>query len=150
MVSMKQWFEVGVKYEKLMENGMNKKVVDSYLVDSLSFTEGEGRTIEEIAKFISGEFEIKTMKKSNISEIFTSSGEKDDTYYKAKVGFIAIDEKSGLEKRTHTNVLVQADSLETAVKYLHEKMIMNSMADCVIVSVAETKIVDICEYKDEK
>jgi hypothetical protein len=90
------------------------------------------------------------MKKSNISEIFTSSGEKDDTYYKAKVGFIAIDEKSGLEKRTHTNVLVQADSLETAVKYLHEKMIMNSMADCVIVSVAETKIVDICEYKDEK
>ena len=52
---MHTWFECKIRYEKVMENGMNKKVTEPYLVDALSFTEAEARIIEEITPFISGE-----------------------------------------------------------------------------------------------
>lgn len=31
------WFECKIRYEKVAENGMNKKVTEPYLVDALSF-----------------------------------------------------------------------------------------------------------------
>lgn len=36
-------FECGIRYEKTMENGMQKKVTELYIVDALSFTEAESR-----------------------------------------------------------------------------------------------------------
>ena len=51
---MHNWFECKIRYEKVAENGMNKKVTEPYLVDALSFTEAESRIIEEITPFISG------------------------------------------------------------------------------------------------
>lgn len=33
---MHTWFECKIRYEKVMENGMNKKVTEPYLVDALS------------------------------------------------------------------------------------------------------------------
>ena len=53
---MANWFECRVKYDKMLENGMQKKVTEPYLVDALSFTEAEARIIEEVSPFISGEF----------------------------------------------------------------------------------------------
>ena len=50
---MHNWFECKVRYDKVAENGMNKKVTEPYLVDALSFTEAEARIIEEITPFIS-------------------------------------------------------------------------------------------------
>ena len=44
---MHTWFECKIRYEKTMENGMNKKVTEPYLVDALSFTEAEARIIDE-------------------------------------------------------------------------------------------------------
>ena len=52
------WFECKIRYEKVMENGMNKKVTEPYLEDALSFTEAEARIIEEMTPFISGEFTV--------------------------------------------------------------------------------------------
>lgn len=34
---MHTWFEGKIRYEKVAENGMNKKVTEPYLVDALSF-----------------------------------------------------------------------------------------------------------------
>ena len=58
-----------------MENGMQKKVTEPYLVDALSFTEAEARIIEEMTPFISGEFTVSDIKRANYSEIFTSEEE---------------------------------------------------------------------------
>ena len=55
---MHNWFECKISFEKMMENGMQKKVTEPYLVDALSFTEAEARIIEEIRPFISGEFTV--------------------------------------------------------------------------------------------
>lgn len=67
---MHNWFECKVKYDKMMENGMQKKVSEPYLVDALSFTEAEARIIKEITPYISGEFEVANIKKANYGEIF--------------------------------------------------------------------------------
>lgn len=64
------WFESKVRYGKTMENGKDKKVVEPYLVDALSFTEAEARTIEEVTPFISGEFSIMSIKRVGYDETF--------------------------------------------------------------------------------
>ncbi len=51
---MHNWFTCKIRYEKTMENGMNKKVTEPYLVDALSFTEAESRIIEEMTPFFQG------------------------------------------------------------------------------------------------
>ena len=65
---MHNWFECKVSYEKMLENGMQKKVTEPYLVDALSFTEAEARIIEEIRPFITGEFTVTDLSLIHISE----------------------------------------------------------------------------------
>lgn len=143
---MHNWFECKLRYEKLMENGMHKKVTEPYLVDALSFTEAEKRIIEEMTPFITGEFTVSAIKRANYSELFYSEEETADTWYKARLAFITIDEKIRAEKRTHTNILVQAKDTDDAAKKLHEGM-KGTMADYEVVSVSETKIMDVFVYK---
>ncbi len=140
---MHNWFECKVSYDKVLENGMQKKVTEPYLVDALSFTEAEARIIEEIRPFITGEFTVADIKRARISEIF--SNENGDRYYKFKVNFITLDEKSGKEKKTATNMLAQACTLKEAIAVLEEGM-KGTMADYAIASVAETMLMDVFPF----
>ena len=140
------WFIVKISYEKTLENGMNKKVTEPYLVDALSFTEAEARIIEEMTPYISGEFTVADVSKANYSELFFADDINASYWYKVKLGFITLDEKTGTKKKTYTNVLVQASDLRDAVKRLDEGM-KGSMADYIIVSVAETPIMDVYPYE---
>ena len=146
---MHTWFECKIRYEKVMENGMNKKVTEPYLVDALSFTEAEARIIEEMTPFISGEFTVSDIKRANYSELFPSEEEAADRWFKCKLVFITLDEKSGAEKKTSTQVLVQAADLRDAVKKLDEGM-KGTMADYQLASVAETAIMDVYPYSAEE
>ncbi len=148
-MAMHTWFECKIRYEKTMDNGMNKKVTEPYLVDALSFTEAEARIIEEMTPFISGEFTVSDIKRSNYSELFPSEEDTADRWFKCKLFFITLDEKSGAEKKTSTQVLVQAADLRDAVKKLDEGM-KGTMADYVIASVAETAIMDVYPYSAEE
>ena len=148
-MAMHTWFECKIRYEKTMENGMNKKVTEPYLVDALSFTEAEARIIEEMTPFISGEFTVSDIKRANYSELFPSKEEAADRWFKCKLVFITLDEKSGAEKKTSTQVLVQAADLRDAVKKLDEGM-KGTMADYQIASVAETAIMDVYPYSAEE
>ena len=143
------WFECKIRYEKTMDNGMNKKVTEPYLVDALSFTEAEARIIEEMTPYISGEFTVSDIKRANYSELFPSEEEAVDRWFKCKLIFITLDEKSGAEKKTSTQVLVQAADLRDAVKKLDEGM-KGTMADYQIASVAETAIMDVYPYSAEE
>ena len=98
-MAMHTWFECKIRYEKVMENGMQKKVTEPYLVDALSFTEAEARIIEEMTPFISGEFTVSDIKRANYSELFPSDEESADRWFKCKLIFITLDEKSGAEKK---------------------------------------------------
>lgn len=142
----KQWFECKVKYEKTMENGLIKKVNEPYLVDALNFTEAERRIIEEITPFMSGEFEVSDIKRAHYAELFEAlTDDSADRYFRAKLVFITLDEKSGKEKKTSQNVLIQASDLRDAIKRLDEGM-KGSMMDYTIASVTETSLMDVFHY----
>lgn len=139
---MALWFETKVRYDKMMENGVVKKVNEPYLVDALTFTEAEARIIEEISPFISGEFSISAVKKTKISEIFFDERDSADKYYMVKVNFITLDEKTGVEKKSATFILVQAADLKGAIERFDEGM-KGTLADYDIASVAETPLLDV-------
>lgn len=145
---MQKWFECSLKYEKVMENGKEKKVTELYLVDALSITEAEARLIEEMSPFMQGEFQCKGIKEAKYSEIFFSEEGTADRYFKCKLLFITLDEKSGKEKTTSTQILVQAADLRDAVRNL-DKGMKGTMADYQIVSVSETKIMDVYPYESK-
>ena len=128
-----------------MEDGLQKKVTETYSVDALSFSEAEERITEEMSSYISGEFTVQDIKKAPYGEIFFSDSELADKWYKAKLQFITIDEKTEKEKRSSVSYLVQAGSFNGAVKNIDEVM-GGTMIDYVIASVAETQILDVFEH----
>lgn len=130
----------------MMENGVEKKVTESYLVDALSCTEAEARTLKEMEPYINGAFSISSVKQAKYSEIFLDN--KGDYFFKCKVAFVTLDEKTGAEKETSTYMLVQASDLREAIKSL-DKGMEGSMTDYLIKSVSETKIMDVFLYKQE-
>ena len=137
---MANWFECKVRYDKMMENGVQKKVNEPYLVDALSFTEAEARIIEELTPFISGEFTVSAVKRTRISEIFWDDSA--DKWYMVKVAFITIDEKSAVEKKSNSFILVAANSFKEALENFMENM-KTTLADFDIVSITETPIMDV-------
>lgn len=142
------WFECKIQYEKIMEDGLQKKVVETYTIDALSFTEAEQRIMEEMSSYISGEFTIKDIKIAAYKEVFFSDEDSADRWYKTKLQFITIDEKTAKEKKSAVNYLVNAGTLNGAVKNIDEVM-GGTMIDYVISSVAETSLMDVFEYGHE-
>ncbi|MDR1675888.1 MAG: DUF4494 domain-containing protein [Tannerella sp.] len=143
---MHNWFECKVSYEKTTESGMVKKVREPYLVDALSFTEAEARIIEELRPYISGEFTVADIKRARLSELFFNPD--GDRYYKVKVFFITLDEKSGAEKKTAVQMLAQASTVKEALDVVDAGM-KGTMADYVIASVVETALIDIFPFSAE-
>ena len=144
---MALWFECKVKFDKIQDNGSVKKVNEPYLVDALSFTEAEARIIEMITPYISGEFTISAVKKTKISEIFWSDG--GDKYYMVKVMFVTLDEKTAVEKRTASFILVQASDFRDALESF-EKGMKGTMADYEIASITETALMDVFPFNAQQ
>lgn len=126
------------------EDGCYKTVTESYAADACTFAEAEERMVEEIAPLASGDFHIKAIARAPYAEIFFSDADTDDRYYRAKLAFIALDEKTGKEKRTNTTYLVQAATLDKARAYIREEM-DKTMTDYEVVSISETLIMDVFE-----
>ena len=140
----KKWFETIVRYDKTMESG---EVSETYVVDAITFCEAEKSIAEEMKPYISGDFDIKKINPAPYSEIFFSDRDTDDKYYRVKLAFITIDEKTQKEKKSKVTYLVQAGSLEQA-RMNTEEVMNGTMIDYEFVSVAETKILDVFEKKD--
>jgi len=140
------WFECKVSYEKMMENGVQKKITEPYLVDALSFTEAEARIIEEMKPYISGEFIVIDIKRARIAELFFN--ESGDRYYKFKVNFITLDETNGVEKKTAVQMLAQASDIKEAISVLENGM-KGTLADYAIASVSETLIMDVFPFSTQ-
>ena len=140
------WFECKIRYEKIMEDGLPKKINDVYVVDALSFSEAEERIIEEMSSYISGEIEIVDVKIAPYREIFFADDNLADQWFKAKLSFITIDERSNKEKRTSVMYLVNAGNISSVINNI-DKVMSGTMIDYVTTSISATKIFDVFEYK---
>jgi len=140
---MHNWFECKISYEKTSEEGMQRKVLEAYLVDALSFTEAEARIIKEMRPFISGEFMVMDIRRARFAETFLN--DQGDRYYRAKINLIMLDEKSGTEKRTAVQMLTQASTLLDAIGIINKEM-KRTTSDYEIVSITETTILDVFPF----
>ena len=141
-----KFFEVKIQYQKILENGKEKKVTEQYVVEALSFTEAESRIIEELNPYISGEFDVVSEKIAPFNEIFISENSTDDKWFVSKVGFITLDEKTAKEKKQTFRYLVQASTSEIALDYTKE-MLSRGMSDYSIDSVQDTPTLDVFLYR---
>ena len=137
-----KFFEVKIQYQKMQEDGKEKKVTEQYVVESLSFTEAEARIIKEMTPYISGEFDVVSEKIASYFEIILSDKSDDDKWFISKVSFITLDEKTAKEKKTSQRFLVQADTSQTALEYTN-KLFDRSMTDYTIDAVQETPTIEV-------
>lgn len=140
------WFEAKIRYEKTMEDGILRKVTETYVIDALSFGEAEKRILEEMASYVSGEIDICGLKIAPYKEIFFADSDMADRWYVTKLAFITIDEKTDKEKKTRVCYLVNAGNINAAVKNIEEQM-AGTMIDYDTFNVSETQILDVFEYK---
>ena len=140
------WFEAKIRYEKMMEDGILRKVTETYVIYALSFGEAEKRILEEMASYVSGEIDICGLKIAPYKEIFLADRDMADRWYVAKLAFITIDEKTDKEKKTRVCYLVNAGNINAAIKNIEEVM-AGTMIDYDTLNVSETQIMEVFEYK---
>ncbi|MDO5446703.1 MAG: DUF4494 domain-containing protein [Prevotellaceae bacterium] len=142
------WFEGKVKSEKPMEDGLTKSVKEDYVVDAFNFAEAETTLIEEVSAYVTGELNVEALKIASYKEVFFDEDPTADKWYKVKIQMIVPDEKSGKEKRTNINYLVQAPSTQGAFRNTEEIM-KGSIIDYVVASITETNILDVIAKGEE-
>lgn len=144
---MNKWYLCKVSYERQTDSIGMKKVTESYLVDALSFTEAEERVIREVTAFVSmGALEVVNIRRMKIAEIIGAENDQADTYFKAKVEFISIDEASGQEKKSPAVMVVKAQNLKAAL-LLVEEVLEQRISNAQISKVEEFPILDIYTYE---
>lgn len=163
---MAEYFECQVRYERTTDAGSQQKVTETYLVDAVTFGEAEARVIQELTPFTSGDLYVVAVKRCNVNEVVIdemdiashqdaqvqralgnnshASGDA-DKWYKAKLNFITIDEKTAKEKRQAYYLLVNAGSVDAASEVVNNYM-KGSMQDWTLESIVETKIMDAFFY----
>ncbi|WP_315509351.1 DUF4494 domain-containing protein [Alloprevotella tannerae] len=140
------WFEVKLRYDKVHEDGSEKKVTESYVVEALSFGEAEKTAMEFLGSYVSGEIQVVNINLMKFQEVFFNEQESCDRYYKAILQFITIDEKTEREKHTQVYYLVQASSFDNCKDTIRTIM-DDTMIDYQIASVSETKVIDVIEHE---
>ena len=141
-IKRSDWFECKVRYEKTQEDGMPKKVTETYVVDGINFGDAFNLMCENTIKEIcSEEFEIVGMNMARYKDIVTvnSISEK---FFRVKINVITIDEKTDKQKKTPMFLLVRADNINEARKAVDDEYMKGTMTDYEISSVVETKIVE--------
>lgn len=139
-------FECAIRYDKILYSGLQKKITEYYLVDALSFTEAETRITDRMQDFISGGFEVVAEKITRYSEYLPAASDDEDRLYKAKINLIALDERSGREKKTPLYMAIWASGVDNA----HQKIVRSfsgTVSDYEIASIDETPVIDVFLYQ---
>jgi hypothetical protein len=167
---MNKYFETTVRYMRQNEHGIYVPVTEQYLIEACSFIEAETRITQVLEPYMTeaSNFIVKAIKRSNVEAVVSDAfnlesevqsnvskmigtnknlSESADRYYRVKVNFITIDEKTDKEKKDPAYYLVAGNSTRTAENlitlYLHD-----TVADYEIADITETKILEVYIVKD--
>ena len=116
-------------------------MTETYLVDALSFTEAEARTIEFVSPYVSedGELEVVGLKQTTIKEVISNS--EGDKWFVCNFAFHLMED-NGKDKQTKYSIMVQANTIDEGKKSA-ERLMLGSMQDWELKSISEIKIIDI-------
>lgn len=136
------WFEASIKALRMAEDGCEKRVSEVYCIDATSFGEAERRIMKELASEVRGGIEVKNINPAPYKEVFFCDSDAGN-WFKAKLSFLTADD-NGKEKRSNVTYLVQADTIEDAMKNV-EKVMVSGAGNYIMATIAETKVVDVFE-----
>lgn len=145
------WFQCKTHYQKVADNGSEKRVSEVYLIDALLWGEAEARIIKELQPFVKAgeELYIDDIARFPIDRILEEGAtENDDRYYKVVQAFITVNEDTGEERRTNYKYLVRASDTERVQEVMKEYD-KDSVGDWIIVSIQETQVMDVYYYSPE-
>lgn len=141
------YYQVKARLERVDADGAIKATSEVFLVKAASFGQAEAAIMQEVASYATGGVDVVAISRKNYKEIVRATGADSDKWFKCKMNFLTIDEKSGREKKIAHLFLVNASSALTAHQAADEFM-QSSMSDYAIEQVDETKILDVVEVMD--
>lgn len=113
------WFQVATRYQKEDEAGALKTHNELHLYDAVSHTEAEAKANANLISG-AGEFSVVRITKLPLADLFEyEDGEK---WFKGKIVYFSVDEKTGKEKRVVNAMLVNADGIDQALQRFTESL----------------------------
>jgi hypothetical protein len=142
---MPSWYKSTIKYQKEDEAGSLKSYTESYLIDAVSFTDAEARSYEQIVTGAS-DFGVPAITRMPLADLFLyEEGEK---FFKAKVVYFSIEEKSGRERKIINQMLVNADGIDQALQRITESL-RTMLIPYETESLVLTNILDVFPYVEK-
>ncbi|HON18218.1 MAG TPA: DUF4494 domain-containing protein [Salinivirgaceae bacterium] len=142
---MPTWFECKIKYQITDEFGKTKNETENYLIDAVSFTEAEQRLHHVIQTNKGIDFSVAGIRFAKADEIIPSEN-LDALWFKAKITYFTIDERSGKEQKIGNIVFVAEENIFKALESL-KKSLSSSMVEWSVDSISATKIQDVIPYE---
>ena len=153
---METFYIATVKCDKTLESGAVKRVSEKLLVEALSFTECEAMVTEYMQP---QEFEVAGIAKTKYCELLrkytvNEEGKReyevngDESFFDVKVCFMMLDEKSGEDKKSYTNLLVFAKDIDDA-RCMVISALKGAMADYTIESIKKTNIINYVSLSEK-
>lgn len=143
---MASWYLAKIRYQKQDEAGSLRTINEAYLFDAVSFTEAEAASYKQIVTGAS-EFSVAAITRMRLSDLFDY--EEGEQWFKAKVVYFSVDEKSGKEKKVVNYMLVNATGIQQALDRIIEKM-RNFLIPYEITDVLLTGILDVFQYESKE
>jgi uncharacterized protein YggL (DUF469 family) len=142
---MNTLFTVKVRYTKQLDNGAFKRVTEPYILAAHTFSDAEARIYEELGSIIRGEFNVVSITRTELQDIFIYEGF--DVFYKAVVSFDSYDDDGEVKKKQKSSFLVTASSVKDANEKMKESL-SGWLADYTIDAVAVTPVADFFPFKE--
>lgn len=141
------YIQTKVRTLQMSEDGTQKRVSATYLVEAESFTEAETK-ISEIVASAGEDYTVEAVSKMNVTEIvFDPQSMGDTSFYKIKVEMVILDEVTAKEKRSAFCILVEAESVDMAIAQ-SIPVLAKSVSDYEIVSINKTSIKQVFTYQN--
>jgi len=140
---MNNWFTVKVKYTKQLDNGTFKRVSEPYLLAAMTFTDAEARIYEELGEIIRGEFQVVSIARTEIHDIFNY--DDSDVWFKVKMTFV--DEEDEKSKKVTQEFLVTAETGKAAYERVQESL-STLMVSFELPEIKKSPIVEVFPFKE--
>jgi hypothetical protein len=143
---MATWYQAAIRYQKEDEAGSLQTINEVYLIDSISFTDAEARAYKQIVTGAS-DFSVTSIARLRLADLFAY--EDGEQWFKTKVIYFSVDEKSGKEKKVVNQMLVNATGIEQALARVKESM-KDFLIPYEVEAIVLTKILDVFPYVSEE
>lgn len=137
-----RWFEAVVKYTAPDKSGKTVTKKETAAFDAVNFGDAEAQAVHHFSELAAGDVDVLNINPAAYREVVEQDSEEESGWYKAKVAFIVLDEKTGKELRSAVTYLVEGTTLRSAIKAIDE-LLAPLMVDYYIVGIADAKITEV-------